>query len=264
MAMLADDPVDRPSAGECAQLLTSAQFPAPGPGRPVRSRHLPGQVDGDTAEPDPLSGAAGEDPVTSPVTRPDAPRPAARLWRSGRAALTVAGLLLLLLAGSVTAWRLSAAPGAGGLAANGARTTAPASSAAAAAHPAAAGSASRPSSAAATPRGPTAAVAPTTFRSAVPASPRPASPAGSPSPSPTGSPSASSSASAPASSTPPLVPVPDVVGTTFAKARLLLVSDGFTVVGRHTRLGQIVTRTSPSAGEVPAGSLIIVVYGTGT
>jgi hypothetical protein len=51
---------------------------------------------------------------------------------------------------------------------------------------------------------------------------------------------------------------------TFIRARLLLVSDGFTVVGRHTRLGQVVTRTNPSAGEIPAGSLVIVVYGTGT
>jgi beta-lactam-binding protein with PASTA domain len=54
------------------------------------------------------------------------------------------------------------------------------------------------------------------------------------------------------------------VGMTFTEARLLLVSDGFTVRGRHTRLGQVVTRTNPAAGEVPAGSLIIVVYGTGT
>jgi hypothetical protein len=51
---------------------------------------------------------------------------------------------------------------------------------------------------------------------------------------------------------------------TFAKARLLLVSDGFTVVGKHTRRGQIVTRTNPATGVVPAGGLIIVVYGTGT
>jgi hypothetical protein len=51
---------------------------------------------------------------------------------------------------------------------------------------------------------------------------------------------------------------------TFTKARLLLIGEGFTVRGRHTRLGQIVARTNPSAGEVPAGSLIIVVYGTGT
>jgi beta-lactam-binding protein with PASTA domain len=50
---------------------------------------------------------------------------------------------------------------------------------------------------------------------------------------------------------------------TFAQARLLLVSDGFTVVGKHTRVGQIVKRTNPPAGNVPAGSLIIVVYGTG-
>ena len=58
------------------------------------------------------------------------------------------------------------------------------------------------------------------------------------------------------------MPVPDVVGMTFTKARLLLEDDGFTVVGRHTRLGQIVTRTNPS-GQAPAGGVIIVVYGQG-
>jgi hypothetical protein len=50
---------------------------------------------------------------------------------------------------------------------------------------------------------------------------------------------------------------------TFTKARLLLGGDGFTVVGKHTRVGQVVTRTNPRSGKVPAGSLIIVVYGTG-
>jgi beta-lactam-binding protein with PASTA domain len=50
---------------------------------------------------------------------------------------------------------------------------------------------------------------------------------------------------------------------TFTQARLLLIGDGFTVLGRHTRRGQVVARTNPAAGEVPAGSLIIVVYGTG-
>ena len=50
---------------------------------------------------------------------------------------------------------------------------------------------------------------------------------------------------------------------TFTRARRLLASDGFTVAGKHPRVGQIVTRTNPPAGEVPAGSVIIVVYGTG-
>ena len=59
-----------------------------------------------------------------------------------------------------------------------------------------------------------------------------------------------------------MVPVPDVTGMTFGKARLVLIGDGFKVVGRHARLGQIVTGTSPS-GQAPAGSVIIVVYGTG-
>jgi hypothetical protein len=32
----------------------------------------------------------------------------------------------------------------------------------------------------------------------------------------------------------------------------------------HTRVGQIVTRTNPPGGQAPAGSVITVVYGTGT
>jgi beta-lactam-binding protein with PASTA domain len=56
-----------------------------------------------------------------------------------------------------------------------------------------------------------------------------------------------------------MVTIPDVVGLTFANARQVLESDGFTVVGRHTRTGKIVTRTKPSA-QAPAGSEIIVVY----
>jgi serine/threonine protein kinase len=71
--------------------------------------------------------------------------------------------------------------------------------------------------------------------------------------SPTASPSATST---------PVVPIPDVVGMGFARARLLLVDDGFRVLGRHTRVGQIVTRTNPS-GQALAGSVVIVVYRTG-
>jgi beta-lactam-binding protein with PASTA domain len=58
------------------------------------------------------------------------------------------------------------------------------------------------------------------------------------------------------------VPIPDVVGLTFADARAELQSDGFRVVGDHTRVGQVVTRTAPS-GSAPAGSVVIVVYGRG-
>jgi beta-lactam-binding protein with PASTA domain len=60
-------------------------------------------------------------------------------------------------------------------------------------------------------------------------------------------------------STPPAVAVPDVVGLRFAKATQVLQSLGFTVTGKHTRAGQVVTRTNPS-GEAPKGSTIIVVY----
>jgi serine/threonine protein kinase len=272
MAMLADDPASRPAAGECVKLLSSAQFPPPVPGQPVRSRHLPGLLGfgllgSGQAGPAPAAvGAAGADPATSPVTRPDASRPTARRpLRAGRGALAVAGLLVLLLAGSVTAWRLSGTPSGRELAASGAATTTAAAGQAAAATPVpAAGSASRSSSAAAATRRSTAAVAPATSSSVTRASSRPASPAASTAAPPSGSPTASPSVSPPASSAPPLMPVPDVAGMTFTKARLLLISDGFAVVGKHTRVGQIVTRTNPPAGEVPAGSLIIVVYGTGT
>ena len=263
MAMLADDPVLRPTAGECVRLLSSAQFPVPAPGRPARGRYLPGELGSGHTDPGPLTGAAGEDPETAAVTRPDTARSVtARSWRTGRAALAVAALLVALLAGSVTAWRLSGRPSGRPLAASVTVTT-----------PSATGQAARSASSAGSAAGPqrsTAALAPATARSVAQPSPAssPAVPApGSPTASLAGRPTASasaSSASAPASSPPSLVPVPDVVGMTFTKARLLLISDGFTVRGRHTRLGQVVTRTNPSAGEVPAGSLIIVVYGTGT
>ena len=288
MAMLADDPASRPTAGECVQLLSSAQFPPPGSGRPARTRHLPGLVSSGLAglgllgsgqaEPapaagaateDPVAGAATEDPVAALATRPDASRPAApRPWRPGRGALAVVGLLVLLLAGSVTAWRLSGTASGRGLAASSAATTAAAAGQAAAATPVAtAGSASRSTSAAAATPHSTAAAAPATSPSVTRASSHPTSTtASTTAPPPASHPAshpASPSASPPASSAPPLLPIPDVVGMTFTKARLLLVSDGFKVVGRHTRVGQVVTRTNPAAGEVPAGTKIIVVYGTG-
>jgi hypothetical protein len=271
MAMLDNDPVLRPTAGECARLLSSRQAPAPAPGRLARSlrrtgRLGSGQLGSGQTDPGPVGGAPGEGPETSLVTRPDTARPAtARSRRAGRAALAAAALLAALLAGSITAWRLSGMPSGRPAAASGTvMTSSPTGPAA--------GPASPPGSAAAraTPR-PT---APASYRPALPASP-PAGPApGSPSAPPAHSPTASAparpsappapSTSAPASSTPHLVPVPDVVGMTFLQARQLLISDGFTVLGRHTRRGQMVTRTNPPAGEVPAGSLIIVVYGTGT
>lgn len=49
---------------------------------------------------------------------------------------------------------------------------------------------------------------------------------------------------------------------TFASAKQLLENDGFTVVGEHKRLGQVVLRTVPAAQAVP-GSVIVVIYGRG-
>ena len=53
-----------------------------------------------------------------------------------------------------------------------------------------------------------------------------------------------------------------MVGMTFTRAWLVLVGDGFKVAARHTHVGQTVTSYSPT-GQAPAGSVIIVVYGTG-
>jgi hypothetical protein len=50
-----------------------------------------------------------------------------------------------------------------------------------------------------------------------------------------------------------------VVGLRFGKATQVLESLGFTVTGKHTSAGLIVTRTNPS-GQAPAGGKIIVVY----
>jgi hypothetical protein len=49
---------------------------------------------------------------------------------------------------------------------------------------------------------------------------------------------------------------------TYTRAWLVLTGHGFKVAGRHNRSGPIVTSTSPS-GRAPAGSVIIVTYGTG-
>jgi serine/threonine-protein kinase len=280
MAMLADDPARRPAASKCVQLLSGARFPSPGPARPGGRRHRPGPLGSGLsgsgprgsgprgsgqAGSGPAAGAAGDDPVTRPVARPDASQPTARRSRrAGRGALAVASLLILLLAGSVTAWRLSGTPSGRELAARSAATTPAAARRAATTPPVAApGSGSRSSSAAAPPQHSTAAVAPATSPVSR-ASSRPAPPASSIAAPASGGATASLPASPSLSDTPPPLPVPDVVGMTFTRARLLLDSDGFTVVGRHTRVGQIVTRTNPPAGEVPAVGLVIVVYGTGT
>jgi hypothetical protein len=170
--------------------------------------------------------------MASPVAARTA---AGRSWRPGRVVAVIGGVLALLVAGSLAALRFHGAPQATGTAAG---STSP---------PTASGSVpSRPASAA-------------TSRSAS----TPASvPARSPSAYREATPTARATASATAATKPPLVKVPNVVGMTFTKARLVLTEHGFKVVGRHPRLGQTVTSTSPS-GRAPAGSVIIVVYGTG-
>jgi serine/threonine-protein kinase len=288
MAMLADDPARRPTAGECVLALTNAQFSTPPRGLAIGNWRLQGQRDPDDPMAGPAGGAASSDPVTTPVARQAGPHTAAgRSRRLNRTRAAIGGMALLLLAGSLTAWQLSTSPQAGGLAAAG--TTSPAASHAAAAAPVTSAAAPRSGSSATSPPDPASTATPAASRpgsaagsaSAPPTGSRPASPAGSPSSAPAGSPSSApagspSSApastptasppatptdSAPASSTPPLVPVPDVIGMNFPQAERLLESDGFTVAGTHTPPGNKVVSTSPS-GEAPAGSVIYVVYGS--
>ena len=264
MAMLAADPVSRPAAGDCARLLSGEQFAVPVPGQRLRRPPRSDRPDPGQRELSPLIGGASGEPSTTSVTRAAATRPAGgRSRRLDRVAFAIAGVALLLIAGSFTAWRLSASAQPSELVVRARSTTAPPP----ASHPAAA---TTPAAAASAPRSGPAVAPPPDSAPAYPSSPHSASPANSGSPSPARSPSASPAStvtashtvSPPAASTPPVVPIPDVVGMTFTEARSLLVSDGFKVLGRHPRLGQVVTRTNPS-GQAPAGSVVIVVYGRG-
>jgi serine/threonine protein kinase len=257
MAMLAVDPATRPTAGECAQSLSGGQFSAVVLGGPLAVQPGYGQP-----ELGPVIAAASEEPSTTAVPRLAAERTTTgRSWRSGRVISAIGGVALLLLAGSIIAWQLSASPQATSLAAHSKVTPPPASHAADPKTPATSASASR-SSAAVAPRD-SASTSPAGSRLPSPASSRTPSTASSRSASPTHTPTASPKVSAPASSTPAVVAIPDVVGLRFSNATQVLESVGFTVTGKHTSSGQIVTRTNPS-GEAPEGSKIIVVYGTGT
>ena len=270
MAMLAADPAIRPTAGECAQLLSGGQFAAafpgaapvngaaPDPGGPLLFQPDYGQPELDLA-----MGAASEEPSTTAVPQPAAARTTVgRSWRSGRVISGIGGVALLLLAGSITAWQLSASPQASGLAAHSNVTPPPASHAAAAKAPATSASPSRqapPPLCRRTPRSASRLRLRGERPLPLPGKPPAPSTASSRSASPKSTPTASPTASAPASSAPPVVAIPDVVGLRFAKATQVLESLGFTVTGKHTSAGLIVTRTNPS-GQAPAGSKIIVVY----
>ena len=273
MAMLASDPAGRPTAGDCVQLLSGAQFAVPVRGGRVRRRLATEATDPGHSGPGLVTGAPSEDPAGAGPPRPVAGRPAAgRPWRPRRGAFALGGAALLLLVGSVTAWRLTDSPRSSELAARSAVTSAPASRGAGVTTPGTTAAAPRPSAAAPTPASGSAPGSPATYRPASPAGARSSAAGGSRSPAPASSPPASpasptgtagtGTASAPASTTPPLVAIPDVVGLTFARATVKLENHGFTVVGKHARVGQIVTRTNPS-GEAPEGSKVTVVYGTG-
>jgi serine/threonine-protein kinase len=234
MAMLDPDPARRPAASDCARLLSGLPSMVPWPAS--LGRGSPGQAGAGWAEPGPAAGAAAQPPATVAMTVSVATGTAGRrAWRPGRVAAAIAGVVALLVAGSLIALRLHASPQSPGTAAG----STPARSAATT--PAASAAASLPETATAS---------------------APARPTGSSTASRSPAPAATAAVSVPASTAPALVPVPDVVGMTFAKARVALIDDGFKVVGRHARLGQTVTSTSPS-GQAPAGSVIIVVYGAG-
>ena len=283
MAMLDDNPARRPTADECVEALSGASFSVPSSRLPTGDWRLPDQ--GRQVKPvtGPAVSAAAEDPVTAPAARRAAAPTAARRSRRLNRGVTTIGGLALLLAGSLTAWRLSTSPPAAGPAAGG---TSPAASHAAAAAPSTSASAPGSGSSATAPdpasTGALSSARPgstTGSASAPPAGSRSAAPSGSPLPSaarspvsaPAGTPASSPpdstppsstpASSTPASSTPPLVPVPDVIGMNFPQAQRLLQSDGFTVAGTHTPPGNKVVTESPS-GEAPQGSVITVRYGT--
>jgi serine/threonine-protein kinase len=247
MAMLDPDPARRPAAADCVRLLSGLPSQAaaagplpvgPLPGGPLpMGPHSVGQPG--WAGPGSFGGAAGQEHATIVMPPPPAAPPAAgRRRRPGRVAAVIGGVLALLVAGSLVALRLHGSPQVAGAAAGG---TSP---------PAASGAVTSP----AAPR-------PGTAAASVPAPAPSASPPAVPTASATASAKATATPSArpTASTRPPLVKVPNVVGMTFTRARLVLIGDGFKVVGRHTRTGLTVTSTSPS-GRAPAGSVIIVVY----
>jgi Protein kinase domain/PASTA domain len=279
MAMLDPDPARRPPAADCVRLLSGMPALAPAAvaapvgqtsvvqppfgqpplgqppvGQPPVSHPFVGQSPvgqspvgqspvGQSPVGQPgggwagsFGGVAGESPDTIAMTRTAAARAAAdrRPRRPGRVAAVIGAVLALLIAGSLVALRLHGSPQSPGSATG--STSAPAVSGAG--------------------------TAPATSPAAKPGSTAAATPAHASSASRSATPTASATASAPAATAPALVPVPNVVGMTFAKARQVLVDDGFKVAGRHARLGQTVTSVSPS-GQAPAGSVIVVVYGTG-
>ena len=245
MAMLDSDPARRPAAADCVRMLSGLPPMAPAArlaslgqashGQPSPGRPFPGPPGAGWAQSGPAGVAAGPFADTATMTRPVAVGTAGRRpRRPGRVVAALAGVMALLVAGSLIALRFHDSPQAPGTAAG--RTSAPPAPSAAPTSPGSAG-ATGPGSATASP---------------------PARPAGPTSASRAATPTASGRASTART----LVRVPDVVGMSFTRARLVLIGDGFKVAGRHTRPGQTVTSTSPS-GRAPAGSVIIVVYGTG-
>jgi serine/threonine protein kinase len=135
MAMLAADPVSRPAAGDCVRLLSGEQFAVPAGGQRLRRPPRSDQPDPSQRELSPLIGGASGEPSTTSVTRAAATRPAAGRWRRlDRVTFAIAGVALLLIAGSFTAWRLSASAQPSELVVRARSTTAPPP----ASHPAAA------------------------------------------------------------------------------------------------------------------------------
>jgi len=239
MAMLDPDPARRPAAADCVRMLSGLPPMAPAPLQPSLGQALPGRPGAGWTEQVPAGAAAGQPPATVSMTRAVAAGTADRRpRRPGRVITAIAGVVALLVAGSLIALRFHDSPQSSGTASGG--TSAPPAP-----------------SAATTPARSAAASTPGTATASAPARPAGSTPA-----SRAAAPAASPTPSGPASTAPTLVPVPDVVGMTFTKAWLVLVGKGFKVAARHTHVGQIVTSYNPT-GQAPAGSVIIVVYGTG-
>ena len=124
MAMLAADPARRPAADDCVQLLSGATLPAPVPDRPAPGWPSPGQPGPSQPGPDesdpgqpglrPVSGAAGQRPAIMSTVPLAVPTTSDRPRRPGRVIAAIAGVVVLLLAGSIIALRLRTSPQASG------------------------------------------------------------------------------------------------------------------------------------------------------
>ncbi len=135
MAMLDRDPARRPAAADCVRMLSGLPPMAPAPlppsrGQASRGQASPGQLGAGWAGPGPAGAAAGQPPPTVAMTRPVAVGTAdSRPRHPGRVVIAIAGVVALLVAGSLIALRFHGSPQSPGTAA-GSTSAPPAPSAA--------------------------------------------------------------------------------------------------------------------------------------